>query len=235
MFKSGKTGSRVVFWGVEQIQLFSGVNGEEVPNIPGFALTLNFVNAEEEKELLRHIDAAEWEHDWKRRIQQYGLGYGGEHGRKATWLRDFPDWLMPLAKRVGEDGGFERFPENWVINEYVPPLGIAPHRDYPTFASPVASVSLGSDILLDFVSPDDAIKVPVHVPQRSFWVITREARWKWKHGIAARYNDCIDDQKRPRKRRVSVTFRLAREPDAVPKEVRERLNSTEDRNYYGRK
>lgn len=183
-------------------------------DIPGFSLRLAYVTAEEESELLKNVDAGEWENDWRRRIQQYGLGYGDEGG-KPKWLRDFPGWLVPLAERVAEDAGLERFPENCVINEYIPPLGIAPHKDYSAFGPTIACVSLGSDIILDFISPA-GLKVPVHVPARSFWVITGQARSKWKHGIAPRLNDMIDGERRPRGRRVSITFRTARNPEVVP-------------------
>src|SRR5687767_825862 len=99
-------------------------------NIPGFSLVRDYISADEERELLTRVDAGPWETDWRRRIQQYGLGYSGEHGSTPSWIRDFPDWLVRLAERVEKDANFERFPENSVINEYIPPLGIGPHKDY---------------------------------------------------------------------------------------------------------
>jgi alkylated DNA repair dioxygenase AlkB len=102
-------------------------------DIPGFRLQLNYVTAEEESELLARIEEGPWETDWRRQIQQYGLGYAGEPGTKATWLRDFPEWPTPLARRVAKDAHLDRFPENCVINEYIPPLGIGPHQDYGAF------------------------------------------------------------------------------------------------------
>src|SRR5947207_10863853 len=85
--------------------------------ISGFTLLPDFINAGEERELLAKVENGPWETDWRRRIQQYGLGYAGEHGRAASWIRDFPDWLTALAKRV--ERFFDRFPENSVINEYI--------------------------------------------------------------------------------------------------------------------
>jgi alkylated DNA repair dioxygenase AlkB len=179
-------------------------------SIPGFKLLNNYVSKEEERELLARVDQNQWQSDFRRRTQQYGLGYSAEHGQKPVWLRDFPDWLMPLAMRVGVDAEFERFPENCVINEYIPPLGIGPHRDYPAFGPTVACVSLGSDIVMDFTEPEDKLRVAIHVRARSFWVITGAARYKWRHGIASRLTDVIDGERRPRGRRVSITFRTAR-------------------------
>ena len=123
---------------------------------------------------------------------------------------------MALAARAQRDADFNRLPENCVINEYVPPLGIAPHRDYPAFGSRIACVSLGSDIILDFVSADRSRRVPVHVPARSLWIIDGPARTQWLHGIAPRLNDVIAGERRKRGRRVSITFRTAKDASIVP-------------------
>jgi alkylated DNA repair dioxygenase AlkB len=182
-------------------------------HIPGFTLQQDFITETEERELLEHVETGPWETDWRRRIQQYGLGYAGEHGRKATWVRDFPDWLNDLAHKV--EPFFDRFPENSVINEYIPPLGIGPHRDYPTFGSTVACVSLASDIVMNFIHAKQDLRVQVYVPARSLWVITGRARWEWQHAIASRLTDEINGERRARSRRVSITFRTARDPGLV--------------------
>ena len=192
-----------------QAELFRAERAPESLAIPGFSLRADYVTPEEERELIKQVDIGAWETDWRRRIQQYGLGYAGEHGTKASWLRDLPAWLAPLATRVAKDAGFQRFPENSVINEYVPPLGIGPHRDYGAFGPTIACVSLGSDIVMDFTYPERGLKVPVYIPQRSLWAITGEARSEWRHAIAARLTDVISGERRPRGRRISITFRTA--------------------------
>ena len=89
------------------------VGQSEATQISGFNLLPDFISLIDERELLASLDNGPWETEWRRRIQQYGLGYAGEHGRKATWIRDFPDWLFNLAKRV--EPFFDRLPENSVI------------------------------------------------------------------------------------------------------------------------
>jgi alkylated DNA repair dioxygenase AlkB len=179
--------------------------------IPGFTLQPDYVSADEERSLVEHVDSEPWQTDWRRRIQQYGLGYGSD-SNSPQWLRDFPAWLVPLAERVAVDAQMERFPENCVVNEYIPPLGIAPHKDYAAFGPTIACVSLGSDIVLDLIHPKKNLRVPVYVPTRSFWVISGEARSEWLHGIASRLNDVLAGQRRRRARRISITFRTARKP-----------------------
>lgn len=199
---------------MQQQELFSEetVCERQAVEIPGFKLQTDYISPEEEHELISRIDSESWQTDYRRRIQQYGLGYSSEAEQGPVWLRDFPDWLMPLAKRVTTDAPMERFPENCVVNEYIPPLGIGAHRDYPDFGPTVACVSLGSDIIIDFTLPERGLRVPVHVPARSFWVITGEARSKWLHGIAARLTDKIGGEKRTRERRISITFRTGKVP-----------------------
>jgi alkylated DNA repair dioxygenase AlkB len=197
---------------MEQAQLFpieSALQGDEYSLIPGLSLTRDYITPGEETEFLAAVENGPWENDWRRRIQQYGVGYS-DSGGKPKWVRDCPDWLKPLAERVGRDAGMERFPENCVINEYIPPLGIAPHRDYPAFGPTIACVSLGSDIILDFVMADRSQRLPVFVPARSLWIITGPARSKWLHGIAPRLGDTIAGERRKRGRRVSITFRTAK-------------------------
>ena len=77
-------------------------------------------------------------------------------------------------------------------------------------------LGLGSDIILDFVTADRSRRVPVFVPARSLWIITGPARSKWLHGIAPRMNDVIRGERHKRGRRVSVTFRTAKDRSIVP-------------------
>jgi alkylated DNA repair dioxygenase AlkB len=201
-----------------QGELFQTVHrAADIAAIPGFSLTPDYVTEKEERTLLAHLDPGPWQSDWRRRIQQYGLGYG-ETGR-PSWLRDFPAWLTDLAARVARDAQFERLPENCVINEYIPPQGIAPHKDYPAFGPSIACVSLGSQITLDFIKADRSVRIPVHVPARSLWVITGEARSQWLHGIAPRLNDVIDGMRQRRGRRISITFRTASNASSVPNRI----------------
>jgi alkylated DNA repair dioxygenase AlkB len=195
---------------MEQQELIPAVAANEPePRVPGFSLKRDYVTPDEEGDLIARVDEGAWENDYKRRIQQFGLGYSSGESR-PKWLRDFPDWLKDLAERVAGDSNFERFPENCVINEYVPPQGIGPHRDYSAFGSVVACVSLGSEIVMDFKEPEKKLHIPLHVPARSLWVINGPARWQWTHGIAPRLTDWIRGERRSRSRRISITFRTAK-------------------------
>jgi alkylated DNA repair dioxygenase AlkB len=198
-----------------QGQLFAEEPKIHANQVPGLTLRPEYITPSEEQSLLAQLHDGPWENDWRRRIQQYGVGYAGEGGKPA-WIRDFPAWLLNLAHRVAADANMERLAENCVINEYIPPLGIAPHRDYPAFGPTIACVSLGSDIILDFIHRDRDQRIPVQVPARSLWIITGPARSEWLHGIAPRRTDLISGERRKRTRRISITFRTAKNPSIVP-------------------
>jgi alkylated DNA repair dioxygenase AlkB len=186
-------------------------------SVPGLVVRHEYIQQAQEEMLLAQIEPGPWEADFRRRNQQYGLGYGGteERSGELSWVRDFPPWLAELAQRITSDGFLPRFPENCVINDYAPGVGIGPHRDYPPFGSVIAAVSLLSDVIIDFERPDKSVRIPVLVPARSLWVASGEARWKWTHGIAPRLSDVVDGEKRKRGRRISLTFRIAKDPSLV--------------------
>jgi alkylated DNA repair dioxygenase AlkB len=191
------------------------------PRVPGLVVLPDYIHEAEEKRLIERIEEGPWETDFKRRVQQYGLGYGGDDNGQVSWVRDFPPWLAELAQRLTKDGWLPRFPENCVVNDYAPGVGIGPHRDYPPFGSVIAAVSLLSDVVIDFARPGGDEKIPVLVPARSLWVASGEARWRWTHGIAPRLSDVIEGERRRRGRRVSLTFRIAKDAAAAARARRE--------------
>tara|TARA_R110002020_G_scaffold27552_5_gene88813 strand:- start:1400 stop:1903 length:504 start_codon:yes stop_codon:yes gene_type:complete len=148
-----------------------------------------YIGEAEEASLMAHIDRAGWIEDLKRRVQHYGYRYDFRERRvtEGSYLGALPDWLLPIARRLVADGFFAAMPDQVIVNEYLPGQGIAPHVDCEScFGDTIASVSLGSTCLL---------------------LLQGEARYGWKHGIAARKTDVVDGVKRPRARRIPLTFR----------------------------
>jgi alkylated DNA repair dioxygenase AlkB len=192
----------------------------DVQAVPGFTLLEDWIDEGEERRLLEAVDAGSWSSDWRRRVQIYGLGYGGDDElasdlrtrarARPRWVGDLPAWVRPLAARVLAEGHLPRFAENVVVNEYLPGVGIGAHRDDPAFGPRVACVSLAADVILDLSHAGDGRRVSIDVPARSLWVMTGEARTSWKHAIAARKSDVVGGLRRARRRRISITFRTAR-------------------------
>jgi alkylated DNA repair dioxygenase AlkB len=119
-----------------------------------------------------------------------------------------PDWIAAVGHKLAEDGWFSSDPDQVIINEYEPGQGIAPHIDRETCFGPVvASLSLAGDTVMEFSKRGTSERVPVFLPNRSLLIITGEARYRWRHGIAQRRFDTVNSLAMPRRRRVSLTFR----------------------------
>ena len=86
------------------------------------------------------------------------------------------------------------------VNEYRLGNGLAPHFDHrSTYDEVIIGLSLLSSTVMTFVRGKQKIRVPV--PQRSLYIISGEARYKYKHSIN------IKDIK---ERRISMTYRTIR-------------------------
>jgi alkylated DNA repair dioxygenase AlkB len=178
----------------------------------GLTLLPDFITEEEETQLLQHINDSEWNTSLKRRTQHYGFEYNYTDKSATKRAQPLPEWTEPLCERLNPY--FKQHPEQLIVNEYTPGQGIAAHIDrIDAFGPVIVSVSLGSDIIMDFSR--NGITKELLLPRRSALVLERDARYKWFHGIAARKKD----HGKERGTRVSLTFRTMkkkREMDFVP-------------------
>ena len=175
-----------------------------------------FISAGEEETLIGAIDRQFWNQDLRRRVQHYGYRYDYKE-RKATGsgrVGDLPDWVSFLCDRLVERKIFETRPQQLIVNEYEPGQGIAPHSDRDCFGPVVASVSLGSDCMMDIYrtpkAKEDAFKILLE--RCSLLVLRGMARERWLHGIRPNKADYQDGRKIPRGRRLSLTFRTMMQP-----------------------
>jgi alkylated DNA repair dioxygenase AlkB len=200
----------------EQIEMFSAAEDAATPrlqycgNLPEDLVVIpDFLTRTEEDDLLRAIDGAPWNVDMKRRVQQYGYRY--DYKARAVSVRDrlgdLPVWTIEIAQRLVDYGYFDHLPDQVIVNEYLPGQGINSHTDRTTcFGPTIASLSLGSDIVMDFTRADES-SGSLLLPRRSMLVLSGASRSVWRHGIAQRRRDVINAQHIARKRRVSLTFR----------------------------
>ena len=178
--------------------------------VPGLQYTADWITGDEEHALLAAIDAGEWSAELRRRVQHYGSRYDYTSRAVApAAATPLPGWALGLGRRLA----FE--PDQVIVNEYLPGQGISAHTDcVPCFGPAVAAVSLGSGCVMTFSRSDS---IDVYLEPRSLCVMTGPARYEWRHAIAPRKSDPAPDggaggggggpARRPRGRRVSVTFR----------------------------
>jgi alkylated DNA repair dioxygenase AlkB len=180
--------------------------------VPGLSYLPGWLDPAGQQALLVAIDAAAWSTELRRRVQHYGHRY--DYGRRAVApgggepATPIPDWAQALADRLHREDRTDRPADQVIVNEYLPGQGISAHVDcVPCFGPVVAAVSLGSACVMDFTGPDPADRVPVWLEPGSLSVMTGQARYSWRHAIAARKSDPGPAGRVPRNRRVSITFR----------------------------
>lgn len=184
--------------------------GSTTDGIDGLVYVPEFISPEEESALLASVDSSPWLADLKRRVQHYGFRYEYKARRVDASMRvgDLPSWVAPLTKRLVDEGYMPVTPEQLIVNEYKPGQGIAAHVDcVPCFGPTLSSLSIGSACAMDLTAFEGEGRMSIYLAPRSLLVLTGEARFRWKHGIAARKSDRLSSGHIPRGRRVSLTFR----------------------------
>jgi len=185
-------------------------NKENPMIIPGLSYIPDFIDAQEEKELLRQIASNEWLVDLKRRVQHYGWKY--DYKKRAIdysmFLGELPHWTGYVAKRLYDRGHTTDLPDQVIVNEYKPGQGIANHVDCePCFGDSIVSLSLGSACIMNLINLATKEKIEIVLAPRSAVVIKDESRYKWSHGIPPRLADTINNEYIKRNLRISMTFR----------------------------
>ncbi|MCL4879242.1 MAG: alpha-ketoglutarate-dependent dioxygenase AlkB [Anaerolineae bacterium] len=179
-------------------------------SISGLHIIPEYLTEMHEKRLLSLVDAQPWMHDLRRRVQHYGYCYDYRRRtiKKSMHLGDLPDWLLELAYRVQDDGFIREVPDQVIVNEYLPGMGIAAHVDCaPCFGGTILSFSLGSRCVMDFTHVHTGAEKSFLLEPRSLLILKDDARYDWKHGIAPRQTDFYNGEAIYRGRRISLTFR----------------------------
>lgn len=186
------------------MSLLFEIEEETAPDIEGLVYIPEFITKEEERAVIAAIDTQPWRNDLKRRVQHYGYRYDYK-ARAVTddaYLGKLPDWITPIAQKLP----FK--PDQAIVNEYEPGQGISAHIDcVPCFDDTIASLSLGSAAIMQFMHPKTGAKEELYLQERSLIVLRGPARYEWTHAIPARKSDMVNGFKIERSRRLSLTFR----------------------------
>ncbi len=195
---------------MRQNNLFEETRENQAKKISGLTYISDFITQAVEKELIDIIDQQAWLSDLKRRVQHYGWKYDYTARRISGDLKlgELPQWVNDYAKLLYEKNIFPKIPDQVIVNEYLPSQGISPHIDcVPCFDEHIASLSLGSPCVMDFIHPQTNEKASVLLEPRSLILLSGEARYLWKHSISSRKTDTYNGESFRRGRRLSMTFR----------------------------
>ena len=185
----------------------------ETPVIPGLKYVREFLSPSFCELAINRIDKMPWRDDLERRVQHYGWRYDYRARTVDADMRigPLPGWLLEVALRLyrHETRPFDRIPDQAIMNEYLPGQGIAMHVDRQCFGPAVATISLGDAWRMDLrpARSVDAEPAQILLEPGSALIMSGEARSRWLHGIAKRKRERTDNGWRPRKRRISLTFR----------------------------
>lgn len=177
---------------------------------PGLTYIPSFILPDTAKCIVSTVDSLDWQTSLRRRVQHYGWRYDYKSRRidQGDWLGPLPDFALPILERLTQARIFASPPDQLIVNEYMAGQGIAAHIDCePCFGGTVASLSLNSPSTMRLRNRKSGLLYDIDLAPQSLLVLNGEARYEWTHEIAARKNDLIDGQRRPRGRRISLTFR----------------------------
>ena len=184
----------------------------ELSEVGGLYYFAEFLDDDDQQELIDHVDVGQWREDLERRVQHYGWRY--DYRTRAVTLDmnlgSLPDWVAEVAARLyAETHLFDRIPDQAIVNEYQPGQGIALHADRNCFGATVATVSLCDDweMKLRPVGGTSREDRRVLLMRGSVLILTGESRAAWMHGIDKRRREKGFLGHRERHRRLSLTFR----------------------------
>lgn len=171
--------------------------------IDGLKIIENFVDEEEEKQLLKIIDEVDWYKDpkkinekLKRATQHYGYIFDFRANKLIKIKNEIPKYYDYLMIRMLEMNIIENPFEQLIINEYLNGQEITAHTDSLVFGNIIVGLSMNDDCDMLFQDNTNQEKKIIKIPRRSLMIMKDNVRYNWKHSI--KFNG---------KRRISCTFR----------------------------
>lgn len=193
-----------------QLDFFQTEAAAAAQKITGLLLFPNFISQERAANLVKFIDSQSWQPEGKRRVQHYGYAYEPK-GRSVTpdmYLGELPEPFQVLADKFHRMKFTKHLPDQVIVNEYQPGQGLSGHVDCEScFEDEIVTVSLLSDVVMNWDELATKKRVPLLVAPRSVLVCRGKSRYKWKHAIPSRKTDAFAGAKLTRERRISLTFR----------------------------
>lgn len=182
--------------------------------IEGLIVIEDAVNEEEENELIKWANDGIWcglgvepNPELKRRTQQYGHLFSYRYRKVMEEYGPLPERIDFFIDRIMKYGWMPHKPNHLLINEYEVGQGIMPHIDAPAlFGTVILSLSLLSDCIMKF--SNEVGSVDIILPRRSLVILSKDARYKYKHSISKELIDVSDTGVSIiRDKRISFTFR----------------------------
>lgn len=200
-------------------------------SVPGLLYYPAQLTTEDQARVLTALDGLPWHgvtaSPNSRRVQHYGFYYDYRSRQINTPAPALPEALVPLRDYLTHLTGVTF--NQCIVNDYQPGQGISEHTDDPRYGAVIGCYSLGSGTTkgsgetngsgtseaseaggtggAEMTFSRGETVVPLYLEAGSLYIMTGEARSKWKHGMVGRKSDMVMGSRVERGRRVSVTFR----------------------------
>lgn len=146
-----------------------------------------------------------------RLVQHYGYKYNYTTYKINEKCEDIPDIILNLKNILTEiclqlniiDSKYEF--NQCIVNNYTKNQGISPHIDIVSYGKVIGCFTIGTDATMTFVDKNE--KIDLYVKSNSLYIMSGDARYKWKHSMTSKAIDIVNGEKISRNRRVSITFR----------------------------
>ncbi|CAG8487029.1 15900_t:CDS:2 [Acaulospora morrowiae] len=194
------------------------IPGQINASLEGLRIIEDFINKDEELELINALNSNAWcGRGIARRTQHYGYEFSYRYRKIMRDLGPLPDFMDFIIQRLVNQEiirDTKDIPNMCIVNEYDAGQGIMPHTDSATLFGPViTSLSLLSPCLMKFTHAsnlnDEAI---ILLRPRSLLIMTGSSRYDYKHTISKDLVEGFEVDGEGileivRSRRISLTFR----------------------------
>lgn len=174
------------------------------------------MNELKDKNTIEELDKYKWEYlsnsANSRKVQHYGYKYDYKTYNIHEKTIDFPEIVNTYKKYltnkclelniIDEKYDFNQC----IINNYDAGQGISSHIDIKKYGDVIGCFTIGSGATMRFKN-DSFELYDIYVEPDSLYIMSGEARYKWKHEMIPRKTDNINGKKIKRERRISITFR----------------------------
>lgn len=147
-----------------------------------------------------------------RKVQHYGYKYNYTTYNIYEKTTEFPD-IINIYKNYLTNKCIElniinqnNYFNQCIVNNYEPGQGISSHIDLDKYGDVIGCFTIGSGAMMTFRTDEYDIH-DLYVEPNSLYIMSDEARYKWKHEMKGRKTDIVNNNKIKRDRRISITFR----------------------------
>lgn len=144
-------------------------------------------------------------------VQHYGYKYNyvtynirEKCEELPVFLHVFRDLLTSICRDLNLVDDKYTF-NQCIINNYYTGQGISPHIDVKGYGGVIGCYTIGSGTTMIFDKGEE--KVEVYVKPNSLYIMSGDARYAWRHSMPSRKSDEVEEEKKERGRRISLTFR----------------------------